>query len=91
MTASNDAFSEEDQAFLPESNDEKRINSRPLYDTRISQWRLIGLLRLLLELAMASVIFFLLFRPALGTASLRRSPVPICMSDLAFEFGINIL
>lgn len=71
-----DESSEESEAFLTESGNTK---SEHVPTTRTGRG-VIWYLRIVLELAMAATILFLLFQPLPSDErALRKSPVPQCM------------
>jgi hypothetical protein len=74
---------EEGQAFLPISRNSEDVPT-PLRESRETRWRVWWHLRILLELAMATTIIFLLFfRSVPERHTIRKTPVPQRMPKIS--------
>lgn len=69
---------EEAEAFLRDSSESENTPA-PMNNERTAWARSRSYIRLVLEIAMAATIIFLLFFRAPATKALRRTPVPDCM------------
>ena len=74
MKPSKEVLDEEEEAFLP--GRDQGHGQAPIVEERRSRWRASHIVRVLIEVAMATAIVVLLVRQGTARSPLRRTPVP---------------
>lgn len=74
MKPSKEVLDEEEEAFLP--GRDQGHGQAPIAEERQNRWRASHIVRVLIEVAMATAIVVLLVRQGTARSTIRRTPVP---------------